>query len=374
MRALLVVFCMCGYLFSTSASATLAGRWQQRMSTAKNSVEKFFQKSSHWHKVGKSKLGRTVVQSALVAGLALAQQPVVADQSRVVGQHSSWGFMVGEGPISNTAGIFLDGNYSDDPRLPEQAHDIAIVVQMRVLGMQGGGFEGLSFGDFAGSGKPFKFTGDKVAPLIFGRLGGWTHDHEFLYDDVVLWGGYYEDRLIERSFLQGIFGGGLEFVDDPWQRGKFARIQLRAGFGGIAHSEVRVVSLDRESNGHTFSPESPASKAERERLDSTSGGQGDWVGMLEATVKVDRTTAGDLLDRASDSYWHLLPVIPHGEITASAYQPLFVDAGDDALIYRLTGQAQVVGNFYLNFEHVDSPNFYQPHQRIGVRLNFFPPF
>lgn len=322
----------------------------------------------------KKYLGKTV-GSVLVAGLVLAQQPTVTAESRVIGEDISLGVLLSDGPTF-AGGPFIDANLSGSD------------IRARLLAMQGG-FDALASFEIARSiGQPIAELGGKDASLWFARIAVWKHEQRD-DDDKQLqrWQDRQQIGIIQRGFSQAIFGGGLEFVNDPLSQGRFIRVQLRAGFGGIGHFEER---FHPEIEVYNFSPEPPASRATRERTSLTDYLQSrsahyqqivarypeldtwdvDWAGMFELNIKLDKVTIGDLIGAQHSSGWHLLPIIPHSEIIASVYRPVSnKDELDDGIpLYMLMGKLQVAGNAYLNFEHIDSPNYYQPHRRIGLRF------
>ena len=323
----------------------------------------------------KKHLGKTV-GSALVAGLVLVQQPTVTAESRVIGEDISVGVLLSDGPTF-AGGPFIDANLIGGSD-----------IQARLLAMQGG-FDALASFEIADSiGQPIAELGGKGASFWFARGAIWKHEQR---DDdeqqLQRWQDRQQIGLIQRGFNRAIFGGGLEFVDDLLSQGRFIRVQLRAGFGAIGHFEDR---FHPEIEVYNFSPEPPASRATRERtsladyLQSRSAHYQqivarypeldtwdvDWAGMFELNIELDKVTVGDLIGAQHGSGWYLLPVIPHSEIIASVYRPVSnEDELDDGIpVYMLTGKVQVAGNAYLNFEHIDSPNYYRPHRRIGLRF------
>ena len=321
-------------------------------------------------------IARTV-GSALIAGLVFVQQPVVADGSRVVGDHFSVGALFGEGPTI-AGGPFFDVNY-------RAGYDLSnFSMRAHLLGMRGG-FDSLLFLD--ATNVAHKNHEDKVSPLWFFRLMHWGHDQGFDRQEEH-WQEHQQIGLVNRGFGQAGFGGGLEFVDDLLSRGRYVKVQLRTGVGGIVQYE-NLFYPDIESNYTFYYPEPPASRATRERarladlqlITSYSRPEMDkrkedfdLVGLLELTIKIDKVTVGDLIDADHRSRWHYLPILPHSEITAAVYRELVDgDEMDGNISQLLTGKIQVINNSYLNFEYIDSPYFYQPHQRVSLRLEYIIP-
>lgn len=322
----------------------------------------------------KQHLAKTVVQASLVAGLVFGQQPLVAGEFSVVDEQGRVGALVSNGPTF-AGGFFAEGDLRE------------LNLRMQVLAMREG-IDGLVFAEFVGRREPI--IGNKISPLIFGRLSAWTHDRDFRddYEQRERWQYLRQQEVANRVFAQGIVGAGLDFANGLLSTGKFVRIQLRAGAGMIGHYE-KLFYPEIEENDYVFQPRLPASRATRElvRLDNSqvltsyyqepeTDDHGDFVAMFELTFEIDKVTVGDLIGSERGSGWHLLPVLPHSEITTAVYQPVLDSDNriDDGIpVYMVNGKIQLAGNFYLDFEHLDSPHFYRPHRRVGIRFDYIVP-
>lgn len=145
-------------------------------------------------------------------------------------------------------------------------------------------------------------------------------------------------------------GIGFEFLDDLLISGNNTSVQLHAGLGKLS-------SLVYTSSAN-----------EQDRLIDN-----DAVIALKLVGVTTGITFGDMLNKKHDSYWHWVSIFPRVKIVMALHKPIFDRGGEYSgnMMHSLRAQLSFVDSLHLIFEHVNSPNFQEPYQMIGVRFDFF---